>query len=177
MKKNIHKIIILCLVLSFIFPSTTFASSRRPNIVHVPPTDTELLPPEKTYSKDTTQALQRGALLSTCILNISNAGGGEIGILADTMCHVDVDGIYVTIYLDRYNEKTDKWENQKVYSYDFLPEETPAGKLHAVLLSFHETDQPAGYYYRLWAYHEVEKDGRWEIMKTGTDGVMITKTP
>lgn len=177
MKKTILKFISLCLILSCFFSMTAFASVRRPRVIHVPPTDTKLLDQGQTYSKDTTQALQRGALLASCILNIYNAGHGEIGILADTMCHVDVDAIYVTMYLDQYDEETGEWNNKKVYDFEFTPEDTEDGKLHARLINFHETDQPAGYYYRLWAYHEVEKDGRWEIMKTGTDGVMITKTP
>lgn len=177
MKKIMLRIMSLCLILSCIFSMTTFAADRKPNIAHIPPTDTVLLPPSRSYSKDTQQALQRGALLSGCILSITNPGGGEIGILADTMCHVDVDAIYVTIYLDQYDEQTGEWNNKKVYDFEFTPEDTEDGKLHARLINFHETDQPAGYYYRLWAYHEVEKDGRWEIMKTGTDGVMITKTP
>lgn len=177
MKKIISKIGVFCVICSCIFSMTAFAAGGKPKITHTPPIDTILLPPDQSYSIDTTQALLRGSFLSTCILNISNAGGGEIGILADTMCHVDVDGIYVTIYLDRYNDKSGKWENQKVYSYDFLPEETNDGKLHDVLISFHETDQLAGHYYRLWAYHEVEKDGKWEMMRTATDGVLITSTP
>lgn len=177
MKKILLKIVSLSLVLSCIFTTPSFASGRRSGIAYIPPTDTILLPPGQSYSKDTKQALQRGALLSTCILTIYNAGHGEIGILADTMCHVDVDAIYVTIYLDQYDEATDEWNNKKVYDFEFTPEDTEDGKLHARLINFHETSQPAGYYYRLWAYHEVEKNGRWETMRSGTDGVLITKTP
>lgn len=177
MKKIITRIISLCLVLSFVFTMPAFASNGRPTFTHVPPTNTKLLPPDQSYSKDTEQMLQRGVLLSTCVLNLYNAGGGEIGILADTMCHVDVDAIYVTIYLDQYNDETGKWVNKKVYDYEFTPEDTDDGKLHARLINFHETSQPAGKYYRLWAYHEVEKDGKWETMKTSTDGLLITSTP
>lgn len=177
MKKITIRIVGMILLCSCIFTMTAFAATGRPNITHVPPTDTKLLPPNQSYSKDTTLALARGSLLSTCILNIYNAGGGEIGILADTMCHVDVDGIYVTIYLDQYNENTDKWSNKKVYMYEFTPDDTDDGKLHAELINFHETSQPAGHYYRAWAYHEVEKDGKWEMMRTATDGVLITSTP
>lgn len=177
MKKKIIRFISLCLIFSCFFTMTSFATDNRPNITHIPPTDTKLLSPNQAYSKDTTQALQRGALLASCILNIYNAGGGEIGILADTMCHVDVDAIYVTIYLDQYNEETGKWTNKKVYDYEFTPEDTEDGKLHARLINFHETSQPAGYYYRLWAYHEVVKDGKWETMKSNTDGILITSTP
>lgn len=177
MKKIIAKIISIGLLFSCIFTITVLAATERPNITHIPPTDTILLPPTKSYSKDTTQALERGSLLSTCILNIYNAGGGEIGILADTMCHVDVDAIYVTIYLDQYNEDTGKWSNKKVYMYEFTPDDTDDGKLHAEIINFHETSQPSGYYYRAWAYHEVEKNGSWETMRTATDGVLITSTP
>lgn len=177
MKKIISRIIVCCLLFSCLSATIVLAASGRPNITHVPPTDTKILPPSQTYSKDTKQALQRGSLLSTCILNISNAGGGAIGILADTMCHVDVDAIYVTIYLDQYNQDTGKWLNKEVYSLEFKPEDTEDGKLHAVLISFNETNQPADKYYRLWAYHEVEKDGKWETMRTGTDGILITSTP
>ena len=176
MKKVITKLVILCLLISTVFTTTAFAAGR-PSIIYEPPTDSKLLPPNQSYSQDTTQALKRGSLLSTCILKISNIGKGEIGILADTMCHVDVDAIYVTIYLDQYDEANDEWLNKKVYQYEFTPDDTDDGKLHAKLINFHEKSQPAGYYYRAWAYHEVEKDGRWEIMKTGTDGVLITSTP
>ena len=93
------------------------------------------------------------------------------------MCHVDVDSIYVTMYLDQYNEETGKWKNKRVYVYEFTPEDAKDGKLHAMLINFRETDQEPGYYYRLWAYHEAEKDGVWETMRTATDGVLITSTP
>lgn len=177
MNKMILKLVSLCLIISYIFTTTSFASTGRSGVIHVPPMDTKLLTEGQTYSKDTTMALQRGSLLAACVVNISNAGGGEIGILADTTCHVDVDAMYVTLYLDRYNQETGKWINKRVYQYEFTPEDTDDGKLHAMLINFHETSQEPGYYYRLWAYHEVEKDGKWETMKTGTDGVMITSTP
>lgn len=177
MKKTFFKIASICLILSSIFTTTSFASIGKSGVVHVPPTDTKLLIDGQTYSRDTTQALQKGSLLAACVINISNAGGGEIGILADTMCHVDVDAIYVTIYLDQYNEANDEWINKKVYQYEFTSDDTADGKLHAKLINFHETGQPSGYYYRAWAYHEVEKNGNWESMKTGTDGVLITSTP
>lgn len=177
MKKLIIRLVSFCLIFSCIFTMSAFAVVSGSGGAHIPPTDTKLLPPNQTYSKDTTQALQRGSFLASSILNIYNAGGGEIGILADTMCHVDVDAIYVTIYLDQYNEETGKWTNKKVYDYEFTPEDTEDGKLHAKLINFHETSQPSGYYYRLWAYHEVEKDGKWETMRTATDGIMITSTP
>lgn len=177
MKKIVSSICSLCLIFSCIFTMPSFATEGRPNITHVPPTDTKLLSPSQTYSQDTTQALLRGSLLASCILNISNAGGGEIGVLADTMCHVDVDSMYVTIYLDQYNQETGKWSNKKVYMYEFTPDDAKDGKLHAMLINFHEIDQEPGHYYRLWAYHEVEKDGKWEMMRTGTDGVLITSTP
>lgn len=177
MRRMFRRIVSLCLAFSCIFTLTSFAASERPNISHVPPVDTKLLPSGQTYSKDNTLALLRGNLLSTCVLIISNAGGGKIGILADTMAHVDVDAMYVTIYLDQYNESTGKWINKKVYDYEFTSEDTDDGKLHAKLIDFNETSQPSGYYYRLWAYHEVEKNGAWETMKTSTDGLLITSTP
>lgn len=178
MKKLIAKIISFSLIISCFFTMTSFsATNGRPDFAHVPPTDTKLLPPDQTHSESKTQSLQRGSLLAACVLNISNAGGGEIGVLADTMCHVDVDGIYVTIYLDQYNEETEKWTNREVYVYEFTPADTEDGKLHAKLIDFNVLNQPAGHYYRLWAYHEAEKNGAWETMKTATDGILITKNP
>ena len=177
MNKIISKVISACLVISCLFTMTSYAATGKNGNLHVPPTNTKLLTNGQTYSEDTTQALQRGSILAASVLNISNAGGGEIGILADTMCHVDVDAIYVTIYLDCYNEETDKWSNKRVYQFEFTPEDTPDGKLHAMLINFHETEQEPGHYYRLWAYHEVEKNGVWETMRTASDGVLITSTP
>lgn len=178
MKKIMFRIISLCLIMSCLFTMTSFAASNgRPNIVHVPPTDTKLLPSDETYSKDTTQALQRGSLLAASLLTISNAGGGDIAIVADTLCNVDVDGLYVTVYLDRYNEGNGQWENQKIYDFEFTPADTDDGKLHEMLISFRETKQEPGFYYRAWAYHEVVKNGSYEMMKTKTEGVLITQNP
>lgn len=177
MKKAIVKLISLSLVLTFVFAMTPLAAKGRPNIQYIPPADTELLTSGQRYSQNIQRELLKGSLLSVSFLRIANSGGGKIGILADTVCHVNVDSMYVIIYLDRYDESKDKWLNQKVYQYEFHAKDMPNQQLNSKLISFEETDQPSGHYYRLWAYHDVEKGGAWETHRTGTDGVLITSTP
>lgn len=177
MKKITIRLLSLILMISSLLTVTSFAAVPNHRDAHIPPSNTKLLPEDQPYSRITRQTLERGRLLSSCFMSISNVGYGKIGILSDTRAHVDVDAMYVTIYLDRYDEESGKWLNQKVYSYEFTPEDTTDGKLHARLISFEVTDQPSGYYYRLWGYHEVEKGGEWETLRGSTDGVLITNTP
>lgn len=177
MKNRIIRLLNISLIISCMFTMPSFAGNTRPDMIHVPAINSRLLSSDQTYSGDTAQALLRGSLLSKCVLILTNAGRGNIGVVADTMCHKDVDNMYITIYVDRYDDVRDEWVNKKIYEYEYAAKDMVNGKLSAKFISFDITDQPSGYYYRAWAYHEVEKNGVWESMKTGTDGVFITSGP
>lgn len=174
MKSRILKVTVFCFIICNLFSFISFGAVTKHNYSHVAPKNTELLPETQTYSKDTKLVLQRGTIISSCTLIISNVGGGDIGIEAETRCHRDVDWGLITIYLDQWIEEDQRWETKETYEFEFEPEN---GKLHAMSVAFDETNQPSGYYYRLWAYHEADRDGKWEVMRTETNGVMITSDP
>lgn len=174
--KKVIKIFVMSTVISMLLSMMALAAPRNPN-AHTAPTDTELMPVEQKYSMDTSLILERGMILSSCMVRITNEGYGKIGILAHTLCHTSIDRGYITIYLDKWSEDRQTWANMEKYEFEFLPEDEPTGELHAMSVDFDNTDQEPGYYYRLWSYHEVEKDGEWEGKKVRTDGILITDTP
>lgn len=174
--KKVLKIIIISTVLSMLLSMMTLAASGHSNVLTAP-IGTELLTEDQKYSTDTLLVLERGMILSSCTIRITNEGYGKIGIFAQTLAHTSIDRGYITIYLDRWSEEEQTWDNMEKYEFEFLPEDEPTGELHAMAVDFDNTDQEPGYYYRLWSYHEVEKEGNWEGKKVRTDGILITDTP
>lgn len=175
MKKKL-KIYIVSVVLCLLFSMTVLAAPRHSD-VYMPPTDTELLPADQKYSIDTSLVLERGMIMSSCMVRITDAGWGKIGILASTLCHTSIDSGYITIYLDVWSVEDREWVNCEKYEFEFLPEDEPTGELHAMTVDFNEEGQEPGHYYRLWSFHEVEKNGNWESKRAATDGILITDTP
>lgn len=174
--KRVLRVFAISAIFSILMSMMTLAAPRYSD-VHMAPTDTELMPTDQKYSIDTYLVLERGMILSSCTVRITNAGWGKIGIFAQTLAHTSIDWGYITIYLDRWSEDRQTWANMEKYEFEFLPEDEPTGELHAMAVDFNNTDQEPGYYYRLWSYHEVEKDGEWEGKRVRTDGILITDTP
>lgn len=117
----------------------------------------------------------RGNYISTAQLRISNPGNGEIGVLAKTLAHQDVDQTEIHIFLDRWIESEDRWANVGTYDFVYNKENSPGEDLSAKILSFNIIGQPIDCYYRLRGVHIVTVDEATEILTTETEGILITK--
>ena len=56
-----------------------------------------------------------------------NNGGGDIGVFAKAYMSVPVDEVYITIYLDRWDEGTERWRQVSYYDAEFYAKDYPNG--------------------------------------------------
>lgn len=161
MKKNIMSILtVLVLCVVFCFPA--FGQNYMEN--------DEIT---KTYSNAVKQP--RGSIISTGNLRISNEGNGEIGVLMQTMSHVDIDEVIFYISLDRWIESEGRWANVANYDFSYKQEDYPDEKLNVKSISFNIIGQPVDCYYRLRGDHIVVLGDKRETLSNETDGILITK--
>lgn len=136
-----------------------------------------ILLPENVHYSVGYGNISRGDYLSSSMLNITNEGYGSIGIYASTACHVPVKKIRMTVYLDRWDENSEKWI--QVDYYNFIYEDKKEEKnLTAVSEAFSVIALPTGCYYRLRSFNCVWPfSGGSEMQGPMTDGILITDGP
>lgn len=175
--RRIKKIVSMVLIFSCLCSMSSMASTSRRGNVSVPQGNTVFLADGQTYSRDVELSTTRGAIISSCTMSISNAGGGAIGIYAETRTHVPIDWGFLTVYLDKWSEEKQIWQMQEMYEMEMVAADDPDGRFTTMTMAFDETKYPPGNYYRLRGIHEVEKDGQYAVMTTRTEGLLITSTP
>ena len=130
------------------------------------------LPPGVKQSKATESAVARGDFFIRADLTIKNNGDGTIGALAVALTRFPVDEAYITIYLDRWDEESERWRQVKYHEEEFYAEEGTEGlEMPTVDMSF--IDQPRGYYYRLRGSFSVVYKGNFEGFSPVTDGILF----
>ena len=112
---------------------------------------------------------------SSAMCSITDTEKGIINIYAETLMFQSVDWAALTIYLEKWDDKNEKWSTVEIFEREFTPADKEDGKLNSVELSISVGTQPAGYYYRIRCIHELEYDNGWyEAKSTKTDGVLLT---
>lgn len=118
------------------------------------------------------QTVTRGEFFAAADIIISDEGNGDIGALAHAYLRKPIKELYISIYLDRYNEKQDAWENVDGYDYEYIEKDYPNGIVDpSVSLTF--KNQKKGYYYRLRAVFSAADDNKFEGFSPVTDGIWI----
>ncbi|WP_418579351.1 hypothetical protein [Hungatella sp.] len=117
----------------------------------------------------------KGNVISTGILEISNPGGGEIGVYMQTLSHIEIDETVFGVYLDRWIESEERWANVANYKFTYNKENSPDEDLTTKAISFNIVGQPVDCYYRLRGVHMVISGGEREMLSSRTDGILITK--
>lgn len=116
----------------------------------------------------------RGRLLSSCSLQISNDNDGIIGIYADTLCHSAMKQIYMTIYLDVWDDSIQDWRTVDSYEYSWKASDNPGRELTNVSVSFDVVGLRKGRTYSLRGNHSaVGFDSSSEVMMTETNGIVL----
>ena len=120
------------------------------------------------------KGVARGRLLSLAELQISNDKDGVIGVYAETLCHIPVEAIYMTIYLDVWDEPTQDWITVNSFSYEWLASDYPNEDLTDVSVSFDVTGLNKGRKYSLRGSHAAKGfEMGSEVMQTETDGIVL----
>lgn len=138
--------------------------------------ETILLPEGTVSSKDTVTGVERSSIISSASSEIIDETGGNIGVIIDTLCHIECDEIRNIAILDRLNEETGQWEEQRRYDFKAVKEDFPNTPLTALTNSFTIENQKTGYYYRIRGIHSVTTpDGTGQVYSTRTNGLLITE--
>lgn len=135
-----------------------------------------LLPEGTESSKDIVNSVERSSIISTASSEIIDETGGDIGVIIETLCHVECEKILNLAILDRLNEETGQWEEQSRYQFTAVKEDFPNTPLTYLTNSFTIENQKTGYYYRIRGIHSVTaSDGTGQVYSTRTDGLLITE--
>ena len=131
-----------------------------------------LLPAGVKQSKVSKGAVTRGNFFMGADLVIRDNGDGTVGALAIAYTAIPIDEAYTSVYLDQWDETTERWRQVNYYEAEFYKADYPDGlKTPTVDISF--TGQPRGRYYRLRGVFGVVSNGEFEGASATTDGVLI----
>lgn len=175
MKKGWKQIVLSAMMLTMLI-TVPASAAEMPQREIVKQEETILLPVGATYSKDTTNGMARGQIISSVSSEIINEEGGNIGVEIATRCHVKCEQIRNIAILDRYNEETDQWVEQE--RHDFIAEQKnfPNEDLTYLTNYFTIKNQETGYYYRIRGIHSVStSEGKGQVSATRTDGILLTE--
>ena len=178
--KKISKILIGLIVNSLLISTPVYANdnlmweivAKEEGLNNV----SQLLPEQIKFSTDL-DSVTRGQYIASSGLSISNEGYGVLGVYADTLAHVPVKRIKMTIYLDQWDEEENSWMQIDSKELDYKDEDGNEN-LHAASESFLVENLETNKYYRLRGLHAVWSfDGYIETHGTMTDGILLTDGP
>lgn len=118
-------------------------------------------------------SMERGRIIDTATVQITNLGKGDIKILIETLAHVECTKIKNIALLER--EEDGKWVEVSRYVFDAKKEDFPTEDLSGMTNEFVVENQKTGYQYRVRGVHYVEADGKGQSFMTKTNGIMITE--
>lgn len=115
----------------------------------------------------------KGVFFSAADLKLTNLDG-KIGVTAHGYMNVPVDEVYMTIYLDKLEEKNGvaHWVQMDYYEFEFFAKDYPNG-LTLATADFTIVNQPKNHTYQLRGTYAAFKDGAIEGFGPVTDGVLI----
>lgn len=169
--KRLIRCFSLVVVLTLLMNFVVFAMPEKAALYLKPVTVTsKLLDPSIGQSIAREYALKKGQFFSLADLEISNKNG-FIGISAHAYMSVPIDDLYVTIFVDRLNNKG-VWEQVDLYDFEFHSVDYPKG-LTSETIVYTINNQPKDHYYRLRGTFLALKDGANEGFGPITEGILI----
>lgn len=91
----------------------------------------------------------RGRLISYVEVTLINLGNGVAEINANTFCHEQMATIKMVLFLEKWNETYEDWEQEERFSYEWKAEDVPDGVLTSAMTSFNVYGLDRGYKYRV----------------------------
>lgn len=171
MKRIIYTAVASMMIMIFI-TSSAFGMPYNPNNYTSVNENSELLPPVIKRNKVTETAKARGDFFASAELTVMNNGHGRVGALAMSLFRFPVDQAYITIYLDRWDDASERWRQVDYYEAEFYAKDFPDGLTTPVVdISF--TNQQRGKYYRLRGSFAAFYNGEYEGFTPTTNGVLL----
>lgn len=170
--KKILRVIIGCLVLINVFVGTAFAGTPAAAYTSVDQIS-NLCDKSEKYSNGIEQNMaRRGNFFLSAEVTIRDDGNGNIGATAHAYLRQPVEELYVSLYLDRYDESLKKWKRVDYADFEYTAEEYPDGVDDpAIDITF--LNQKKGYYYRIRGGFTASDGEKVEGFGPRTDGIWI----
>lgn len=136
--------------------------------------DTQLQNIVSNNSISKVRGVTRGRVLSSVELQLSDEGNGVIGVYAATLCHTAVKEIYMTMYLDVWDDTQQDWVMVDNYEYRWKASDNPDKDLTDVSVSFLLEGLPRGRTYSLRGAHAAKNFSNvMEVMASETSGITL----
>lgn len=164
--------LILSILLVMVMTLDVFAMSFNPESYTSVNEHSELLPEGFKYDKASERAVRRGDFFVGADLIIRDKGNGDISAFAKGLIEVPVQEAYITVYLDRWNETEESWEQVTYYDAEFFAEDYPDG-LRTPTVDIVFLNQKKGYFYRLRAAFAAFDGNKVEGFSPVTAGILI----
>ena len=171
--KKIWKIMMSFMLVSTLFNLDVYAA---PPIQHEQNTSVNepstLLPKDIKTDTASEKTVRRGDFFVEADLVISDEGNGNIGALAVAYMEHAVDEVYISIYLDQWDEEKETWEQVAYYDAEFYAEDYPEGLTDPTVdITF--LDQERDHYYRLRSSFSAVYEYEFEGFSPTTAGIWI----
>lgn len=129
--------------------------------------DGSYLTEDESSNGESMNNLTRGIHLMDGECSISKAGTKRIYTYGATTANHTVDYLAVLVYVDRYNEETERWDQIDAWA--------TTDENDYFICTSKSITVDRGYYYRVHADHLVEKDGVGEETFSYTNGILVPK--
>ena len=168
-KKRIVKLLTILMSIHLMSISNVYAMTNGETSVDE---YSELLPKNVDSDRATEQSVRRGEFFARADLIITDEGDGNIGAFAVAYMDHAVDEVYITIYLDRWNDEEDRWQMVTYYDAEFYAEDYPEGLTDPTVdITF--LNQERDHYYRLRSAFSAVYDNDYEGFSPTTAGIWI----
>ena len=113
--KKIIKVLLLMALAMQLMVLNVYAVSQNPQKPVSVHTKSILLSKDKKEDKKSERAIKRGEFFIGADIAISDKGNGNIGGLGTAYLAVPVEEVYITLYLDQYDDEHDDWRQVGYY--------------------------------------------------------------
>lgn len=167
------RLVIGALMAINVFTTTAFAAVPLPLYYTSVDQESNLCDKSVSYSKGTEKSYaRRGNFFISADVVIKDAGNGDIGASAYAYLAKPVTDLYVSLYLDRYDEDLERWKQVDYVDFEYTLEEYPDG-IEDPIINVTFKNQKKGYYYRIRGAFTASDGVKVEGFGPTTDGIWI----
>lgn len=164
----------ICILMAInVFTATAFAATPSPLSYTSVDLESNLCDKSVSYSQGTARLYAtRGRFFVSADVTIKDEGNGNIGASAYAYLAKPVTEMYISLYLDRYDESLKKWKQVDYVDFEYTLEEYPDG-IDDQIVNVTFTNQKKGYYYRIRGAFSAGDEEKYEGFGPTTDGIWI----